>query len=303
MSAPEVGGPPSAAAQAEPLVELHPITVDDLPAVARFLHDDLNPRIPADRWASEIVPTWTVDQPNYGFMLRSGGAVVGAHLALYSEREIDGVAQRFCNLAGWCVAPPYRSHALSLLRALLRQKSYHFTDLSPSPDVAILNTRLGFATLDASTVAVPNLPWPVFPKGVRVFSGRRRIEKSLRRDDLAVYRDHAGAAAARHVVITRGAQTCHVIFRRVRRMNVDLPLFASLVHVSNPDLFLATSAHFFRHLLVRHGIPATIIESHIVDARFPRSRVVSSNPKMYRSDSLRPDQIDLLYSELTNMRW
>jgi hypothetical protein len=136
-----------------------------------------------------------------------------------------------------------------------------------------------------------------------VHSGRRRIEKSLHGHDLAVYRDHAPAAAARHVVIVRGEQTCHVIFRRVRRKKIVLPLFASLVYVSNPDLFRACSASFFRHLLLRYGIPATVIESHVVAGRFPRSREVSPNPKMYRSDSLRPDQIDYLYSELTNMRW
>lgn len=294
---------PPVVTMVEPLVELHPITRADLPAVAQFLHDELDPRVPVDRWASEIVPTWIAEQPNHGFLLRCDGAVVGAHLALYSEREIDGVPQRFCNLAGWCVAPPYRSHALSLLRALLRQKSYHFTDLSPTPDVMALNARLGFVTIDTSTVAVPNLPWPVSPRGVRVHSARRRIVKSLHGDDLSVYRDHAGAAAAKHVVIVGGGETCHVIFRRVRRKKFDLPLFASLVYVSNPDLFRAHSARFFRHLLLRYGIPATVIESHVVAGHFPWSREVSPNPKMYRSGSLRADQIDYLYSELTNMRW
>ncbi|KWX66522.1 hypothetical protein ASJ79_06080 [Mycobacterium sp. NAZ190054] len=227
--------------------------------------------------------------------------MVGAHLAFYAEREIDGVRQRFCNLAAWCVAEPYRSHALGLLRALLRQKPYHFTDLSPSPDVLVLNTRLGFTALDTATVVVPNLPWPMRRRGVRVFSDRRRIEGSLRGEDLSRYRDHAAAAAAQHVVIVRGAQACHVIFRRVRRK--DLPLFASLVYVGNQELFRAAAPQFFRHLLLRHGIPATLIESHVVGGRFARAVEVSPRPKMYRSDSLRPDQIDYLYSELTCMRW
>ncbi|MGE2834259.1 hypothetical protein [Mycobacterium sp. SMC-4] len=304
MSSPSVTGPPrSARTPAKSHVELLPITPPDLPAVARFLHDELNPEVPVDRWAAEILPTWDVAQPNHGFMLRCDGAVVGAHLALYSEREIDGVQHHFCNLAGWCVAEPYRCHALSLLRALLRQKRYHFTDLSPIPDVMTLNTRLGFVALATSTVAVPNVPRLVRRQGIRVSSSRRRIEKSLRGRDLAVYRDHARAAAAHHVVITRGDRTCHVIFRRVPRMNLRRRLFAALVYVSDPELFRAAHAHFFRHLLLRHGIPATIVESHVVEGSFPRSREVSPNPKMYRSDSLRPEQIDYLYSELTNMRW
>jgi hypothetical protein len=290
-----------AARTVEPAVELLPITAADLQQVAQFLHDELDSQVPVARWASEIIPTWVVEQPNYGFMLRCRGEVVGAHLAFYSEREIDGATQRFCNLAAWCVAEPYRSHGMRLLRALLRQKGYHFTDLSPSYNVRALNARLGFAALDTSTVVVPNLPWPVRSRGVRVVSDRREIEKVLRGRDLSIYLDHTCAAAAHHVVVTRGAETCHVIFRRVRRKN--MPLFASLTYVGNQDLFRATAPCFFRHLLLRHGIPATLVETHVVGGRFARSAAVSPRPKMYRSDSLRRDQIDYLYSELTCMRW
>jgi hypothetical protein len=285
----------------EPAVELLPITAADLQPVAQFLHDELDSSVPVARWASEIRPTWVAEQPNYGFMLRCCGEVVGAHLAFYSEREIDGTTQRFCNLAAWCVAAPYRSHGVRLLRALLRQKGYHFTDLSPSANVRALNARLGFGALDTSTVVVPNLPWPVRSWGVRVISERREIEKALRGRDLSIYLDHADAAAAHHVVVTRGADTCHVIFRRVRRKN--MPFFASLTYVGNQDLFRAAASCFFGHLLLRHGIPATLVETHVVGGRFKWSVAVSPRPKMYRSDSLRQDQIDYLYSELTCMRW
>ena len=282
-------------------VELQPITAADLQEVAQFLHEELNSRVPADRWAGEIIPTWGVEQPNYGFLLRCRGEVVGAHLAFYSEREIDGATQRFCNLAAWCVAEPYRSHGIRLLRALLRQKGYHFTDLSPSGNVGALNLRLGFTALDTTTVVVPNLPWPVRSRGVRVVSDRREIEKVLHGSDLTTYLDHARAAAAHHVVVVRGTETCHVIFRRIRRKN--LPFFASLQYVGNQELFRAAAPQFFRHLLLRHGIPATIMEAHVVGERLARSVEVSPRPKMYHSDSLRPDQIDYLYSELTCMRW
>ncbi len=285
----------------EHAVELRPIAAADLQPVAQFLHDELNSRVPVTRWVTEIAPTWRVEQPNYGFLLRCRGKVVGAHLAFYSEREIDGATQRFCNLTGWCVAEPYRSHGMRLLRALLRQKGYHFTDLSPSVNVRALNARLGFAALDTSTVVVPNLPWPVRSRGVRVVSDRREIEKVLHGNDLSIYRDHASAAAAHHVVVVRGADTCHVIYRRVRRKN--LPLFATLLYVGNHELFRATAPCFFRHLLLRHGIPATLVETHVVGGRFARSVAVSPRPKMYRSDSLRRDQIDYLYGELTCMRF
>ncbi|MEZ0340654.1 hypothetical protein ACAG25_11800 [Mycobacterium sp. pV006] len=282
-------------------VRLQPITSVDLHAVARFLHEELDPAVPVDRWASDIRPTWTVDQPNYGFMLCCRDDVVGVHLAVYSEREIDGVRQRFCNLAAWCVTDAYRAHALRLLRALLRQRAYHFTDLSPSTEVVKLNTRLGFIPLDTTTVAVPNLPWPLRTRGIRVYSSDRKIERVLHGDDLARYRDHRDAVAARQVVIAQGDNVCHVVFRCVPRKNIRR--FAALVYVSDPDLFRTAAPHFFQHLLLRYGMVATLIEKHVVDGDFAWSATVSPRAKMFRSATLRPDQIDFLYSELTNMRW
>ena len=49
-------------------------------------------------------------------------------------------------------------HSLRLLRELLRQKGYVFTDLSPSGNVPAMNERLGFRHLDVSTRLVVNRP-------------------------------------------------------------------------------------------------------------------------------------------------
>jgi hypothetical protein len=293
--------PANADTPAASAVELHPITAADLMDVARFLHAELNPRIPVERWAAEIVPTWRVSQPNHGFLLRHRGAVVGAHLAFYSEREIAGGTERFCNLAAWCVAEPYRSHGVRLLRALLRQRGYHFTDLSPSETVQALNIRLGFRAFDTSTVVVSHVPRHVRSRGVRVLSKRAEIERILQGEQLSRYLDHVDASAVNHAVIVRGTETCHVVYRRMRRKN--LAVFAQLLYVGNRALFEAEAAHLFRHLLLRRGMLATLIESQVVETTFERSTAVSPRAKMYRSDSLGAGQIDYLYSELTCMRW
>jgi hypothetical protein len=283
-------------------VELHPITSADVPAVAKFLHAELNTRIASAEWEAAITPPWICSQPNHGFLLRVGEQVVGAYLAFYSEREIDGRPERFCNLGAWCVLEEYRSSGLQLLRALLAQKGYHFTDLSPSGSVIQLNTRLKFSHLDVATALVPNLPWPLWSRHTRVVSEPQEIERTLRGRDLEIYRDHAHAAAARHVVVVTGGRTCYVIFRKDRRKN--LPLFASILYVGNPELFRTVAKYVFRHLLIRHGIPATLAELRVVgDQPKPSIMLKSPRPKMYRSANLRPDQIDYLYSELACVYW
>jgi hypothetical protein len=153
-----------------------------------------------------------------------------------------------------------------------------------------------------ATALVLNLPWPLWSWRVRVISEPQEIERTLRGRDLEIYRDHARAAAARHVVLVEDGESCYIMFRKVRRKN--LPLFASILYVGNRELFRTVAKYVFRHLLLRHGIPATLAELRVVGTRpKPSIMLKSPRPKMYRSANLRPDQIDYLYSELTRVAW
>jgi hypothetical protein len=283
-------------------MHVRPITDSDVRPVAEFLHTHLNTRISAQSWARAMEVPWKVGAPNHGFQLLDGDRMVGAYLAFYAERIIDGRPERFCNLGAWCVLPEYRFSSIKLLKALLAQEGYHFTDLSPSGSVVPLNTRLKFQFLDTATALVPNLPWPSWPGRVTISSAPAVLEATLTGRDLEIYRDHADAAAARHVLLTRDDRWCYVIFRKDRRKN--LPLFASILHVSDPELFRSVARPFARHLLIRYGALASLAELRVVGRR-PGLSVLLPSPrrKMFKSPTLAPDQIDYLYSELVCVAW
>lgn len=281
-------------------VELHPITDRDIPKVAAFLNTHLNAAVSADSWARAMNTQWAVEQPNHGFMLTADDAVVGANLAFYSERIIRGETERICNLGAWCVLEGHRLHALRLVKAILGQSGYHFTDLSPSGSVPKLNEKLGFAYLDTTTAIVPNLPWPGRAK---VSSNSQTIERALTGHDLQVYKDHKNLAAARHLVATaRDGRHCHIIFRKDRRKG--LPLFASILYVSDADVFRTVVGPIARHLLTRHGLPLMLLEQAVTDhtPRLAKS-IESPRRKMFKSDTLVPADIDYLYSELVCLSW
>jgi len=283
-------------------VELIPIAAADMAAAAEFLHANLNTRVPASAWIRAMSVPWKVDAPNHGFMLRERQRVVGVYLAFYSERSVSGRVEQFCNLGAWCVLPDFRFHSLRLLKALLAQDGYHFTDLSPSGSVVPLNVRLKFRSLDTATALVPNLPWPTLPRRTRVSADPDVIESTLAGTELELYRDHAQAGAARHLVLIRGGDSCYVMFRKVRRK--DLPVFAAILHAGNPELLRRAIGPLTRHLLLRHQVLATLAELRVVGYR-PRLSFMlpSPRPKMYRSASLEPAQIDDLYSELVCVPW
>ena len=95
---------------------------------------------------------WSVEAPNHGYLLRAGGSVVGAQLAYYSRRRDPRPGRLdICNLGAWSVDAEYRFSGMRLLKAVLAQDGYHFTDLSPSGNVVPLNERLHFTHLDTTT--------------------------------------------------------------------------------------------------------------------------------------------------------
>lgn len=296
-------------------VEIRPIGPDDLGQVSTFLTEHLNPRVPPAAWSAAVRPTVG---PDHGVLARDGGRLVGAYLAIYSERTVpsepsvpsergvgSAAGQRqvaMCNLAAWCVLADYRLHSLKMVRALLNRDGYHFTDFSPSGSVVALNRRLGFVDLDTAAVMVPNLVWPTLPGRVRIVADPVLAEGLLTGPALEAFRDHRHRAAARQLVVVRGDAACLVVFRRDRRKG--LPLFASVLHVSDRDVFRAGLRSFGRHLLLRHRIPVTLLEHRVVGpVGLPGVAVSRPRPKMYRSPDLDPTQIDYLNSELTHVAW
>lgn len=280
-------------------VEVMPIMDSDVAAVADFLHANHNDRVP---WAQACsAAPWKVDAPNHGFMLRDGRRVVGTLLALYSERLVAGQVERICNMGSWCVLPDYRSRSISLLSALLKQDGYSFTTLSPAEGPQEVLAWLRFRHLDTSAVLVPNLPWPTVPGRTSITADPRVITRTLAGSDLKIYRDHERALASHHLVLTRGRQTCYVLYRKYRYKRA--PLFALILHVSNPALLRRALIPLTRHLLVRHGLVATLAELRTVGYRPALAFTLNNWPKMYLSDRLEPGQIDYLYSELACVPW
>jgi hypothetical protein len=281
-------------------IQITPITDADVPAVSDFLHANHNARVP---WIRVISEPWKVKAPNHGFMLWDGQRVLGTYLAFYSERTVAGQVERFCNLHSWCVLPDFRSHSIRLLLALLAQDGFHFTDLSANADIVRLNALFKFRTFDTPAVFVPNVRWPNLPHRTRISTDRDIIATTLSGAELQLYHDHAQAAAARHLVLIRGRDSCYVMFREQRWKDVPCAL---ILHVGNPELFRRAIGPLTRHLLVRHRLQGTLADLPIFGRR-PRLSLMRPAlwpwPKMYRSATLEPRQIDCLYSELVCVPW
>ena len=161
---------------------------------------------------------------------------------------------------------------------------------------------LGFEALDTTTALVPNLPIPGGARGTRLLARPAELEEALDESSLVVYRDHRHPGGVIHLALQTSEGTCYVIARKERRKG--LPLFASIVHVSDRRIFRCGGRAVYRHLLLHHGALMTLAELRVVGDR-PALSVLqrAPRPRMFRSRDLSASAIDYLYSEVTCVSW
>jgi hypothetical protein len=278
---------------------LRPITDDDLDTVARFLHGHHDSNVPVDSFRQSFAAHHSEAQPNSGVMLIDDDDVVGVYVAYYSDRVVDGRVERFCNLGSWCVLPKYRQYSLKMAKALLMQEGFHFLDLSPSATVATLNKRLGFDYLDDRAVVLAALPWPWHPG--RISSNPLVIEEALSGGELQLYNDHRDAPAAHHVVLRDRDAVCYLVLRLEKRKKLPV---AIVVHASRPTMLRRMIHPLGGFALLRYHVVAVLVELRWLDGKVPAGSIQRRlPPKMYRSPTLGPQDIDYFYSELLYLPW
>ena len=283
-------------------VSTRAITSEDAAPVAEFLHENLNSEVSAANWKQLILPPWDQSGPNHGFQLvTEEGAVVGVYAAVYARRKVSGRTFDLCNLAAFCVLEPFRAHSLKLIRALLKQPGFVFTDLSPSGNVIAMNERLGFERLDTATRLVVNLPRPR-GRGLRLTSNPEALDRVLVGRDAEIYRDHRQAGGVEHLLVERDGEYGYLMFRRDRRKR--LRLFATPLYRGGSASCVENAWGPIRARLLRLGLPFTLAEHRVLGfSRGLGTSLAHPRPKMFRGDGIRADEIDYLYSELTLVAW
>lgn len=96
-----------------------------------------------------------------GDLLLHGETPVGVLLKI--QHHSPSVDKPIINLSSWYVEPEYRWYAPRMLLKATSDKSFIYTDLSPSPDVYSINERLGFKTITSHHLLFP-LFWTAFFK-------------------------------------------------------------------------------------------------------------------------------------------
>lgn len=275
---------------AKPTVE--PILEDNLPEFAEFLAENMPAKRSKSDWIAGLKTQWAGERPNYGFLMKDDGKVVGGIGAYYAERLIRGKVEKFCNITSWCVLDSHRKFSMQLAMHVVKQDGYHFTDFSPTKVVAGVLQFLKFTPLEDAVAVIPNLPLPSFSG--RVLDDPAQIEKVLDSAQLTVWRDHLQFPWLNHLVFGRPGQWCYLVYKKAHFKRLPS---ARVIYAGDPEVFsryyAALSWYFFSK-----GILSTHVEQRGLKS-LPRFAMVRTgfNPKQFLSATLSASDIDYLYSE------
>jgi hypothetical protein len=292
-----------AAASPEPVrraarvtLALSPILDADLPEVAAYWNRNLNPGISCDLWIDAFRHGWMADKPNNGFLLRSGGRVVGALGAIYARRQIAGRALDFCNLTSLVVEPAHRAHVMDLLSACLSQKNLCFTNFTPTRSVEKMLRLLRFTALPSGEYLVPHLPVPAAAAGLTAIEGYAELGRRLTGAAAKLWRDHRSIPWLNRFAVGDDKRWCLVFWKPAVIKGVPA---AQLLGVSDTELLHEWHQTIGGHLLLHHGVLASRIDALLLPkVNWPGIRRPAA-PHLVRAPADLPtDQVSFLYSEL-----
>lgn len=279
------------------MVAVEQLTSQNFPDLYAQLLSIEYPECRLDEWSSLFKYGWAQPRSQLGYVLMDDGAVVGVLGTAFSERIVDGRSHRFCNLHTWLVNAAHRGSSLALMRPVLRLTDHTITDFTPTRQVCDISKRLGFQSLDATLRILPPMRAKPSADGPHLIDDPAAIDAVLCDADQRIHHDHR-ALGCRHHLTVAGSDYCYLVYTLVTRH--WLP-YIYIHHVSNPTLFQDWNAWIRRHLLETNSARYIAVDARRVrHLRLPRSYTFPiASRQLFKSDRLRADQIDTLYSEVS----
>ncbi len=233
------------------------------------------------------------DLPKYGYLLESGGAVVGTILLICSIVPAGDTTATRCNLSSWYVDPRFRPYAPMLVLQALAHKNVTYLNVSPAPHTRPIIEAQGFLRYcDGVFIAVPMLNGLFGGPKVAVFEASLRPEVEFDPCDEEILLQHAA-----HDCVSLWCATlkrAHPFVFRSRAVKGCVPC-AQLIFCRDVGDFVRFAGPIGR-LLARRGWPFVIIDANTpipgLLGWYSRGRM----PKYFKGPQ-RPRLGDLAYTE------
>ncbi len=276
-------------------VSCRQIAAADLPAVADLLHAGF-PKRPRSYWV-EGLQRLTLNHapegyPKYGYLLQSGGEVVGVLLLVFSARDDGSGPVLRGNVSSWHVRPAFRAYAPLLVLRAIRHAAARYLNVSPAPETLPIITAQGFRQFSRGVFAA--LPMLARSGTARLHANAAQWRAAdIPHADLRLLSDHAAFGCLSLWCETRqGGQP--LIFRRRRIKPGGIPC-AHLIYCRSLEDLEAVAGPVGRYLALR-GMPLMLVACDRALRGVP-GRLFPDKLPMYFKGAESPRQGDLSYTE------
>ncbi len=275
------------------------ITSSDASDVALFLHHHMNSRFTPEIWLKGITKSWLPNTPNFGFMLKCHGEIVGVLCAIYSEQYLTDKWVRICNPHSWCVLPDFRVRSIDLVLATIRQQNFSYTMFSPNIEGIEIFKYLKFKPLNNEVSVFFNTPSVSGTKQVETLLNMEQAETHLPEKAAKCLADHIEFPWLNFLLFNENGQYGFLIYKK----EIYKKLASSwIMYVSDQALFRRCWVHIRTFLLFKHGMFTSKIESRMLDQPMDTwLKPVPGTQKLYLSDELPASCIHNIYSELVTL--
>jgi hypothetical protein len=237
--------------------------------------------------------------PPIGRLMTVEGRRVGVILTIASKHRSGERERDVVNLSSWYVEDEYRWLAPRMLARIVADDNVVFTDLSPNPQTARLNERLGFHTA-AEGLRLHFLPWTAVSSRS---SGRMvpfehippGVIPAAELELLAHHRELGSIAAA----LRAGGSYYAFLFQPTRRRGLPT---ARLLLAPSRQLVEEHRAAIARFLLASHRVFALTFHGDSSAVSKGGGVLWNRSASVQVKGKWEPERIDHTYSELVFLR-
>jgi len=249
-----------------------------------------------EEWQSLFKFHWDDNQNYFGYVMYDGDKAVGFLGLLFSRRVVNNKPSKFCNISSWIVKKEYRRQSLHLLLPVLELENHTITVLTCNTGTYFITKKLGFIDLEIGQRII--LPLPFLPKSkpsINIIFDHLEIEKLLKGETLKIYHDHRNLNCF-HILICGPKGICYLVGARTIKKNIP---WAHIHYISDHQVFSSYVSAVSGRLCWQAKVAGLLVDERLLqgEAVFHSIHFSLPNPRVYKSDTLKSEDIDLLYSE------
>ena len=254
-------------------------------------------RLSKDDWQKLFIDHWHSNEGYIGYVLEDRERIVGFLGFMFSDRVLNNKQEKFCNLTTWVVDESFRNESLYLIIPVLKLTDYTLTIHSASKETYAAFKKIGFLDLESHFRIVFPLPSiNMLFASCQIEVNGKYLNKILEGDSLQSYKSHL-LFRCFHVYVRSPLGNCYLIGARVFKKSLP---FAQIYHISNSKVFTKFVPRITSIICLKIKTFAILVDERFLEGNslLQSYKCALSNPRMYKSNSLGKQDLDLLYSEL-----